>query len=189
MVSRILGVTARLLGEVGYDRLTTNQIAAEAGIGIATLYRYFADKSDLVAALRDQAQEEISARLSVAVTQTLQLEVRPGVELLLGELTAAIADHAPLMRALVEQVPFGAQSNVLPAVERDLFVLGRAYSIRHHRAPETAPIDDYVFISMGIVLSAALRIALRRPTGSSRDDLVKTAALLISSGLESVYGP
>ncbi|WP_051182110.1 TetR/AcrR family transcriptional regulator [Nocardia vinacea] len=49
----ILGATLEILGEVGYDRLTTEAVAARAGASKMTLYRRWADKPSLViAALR-----------------------------------------------------------------------------------------------------------------------------------------
>ncbi len=38
----------RLLGEVGYNALTMDAVAAEAGVGKATIYRRWRTKQDLV---------------------------------------------------------------------------------------------------------------------------------------------
>lgn len=51
---RILEVAARLLVEVGVERISTNLIAAEAGIKVPTLYRYFPNKYALLMALGDR---------------------------------------------------------------------------------------------------------------------------------------
>lgn len=49
----ILEATFELIQEVGYDHLRVNDVAARAGVGLATLYRRFPTKRDLVlAALR-----------------------------------------------------------------------------------------------------------------------------------------
>lgn len=44
----ILEATVRVLADVGYDRLTMDQVAAEAHASKATLYRRWADKASLV---------------------------------------------------------------------------------------------------------------------------------------------
>ncbi len=44
----ILGVTVHLLAEVGIERLSTNQVAAAAGISPPALYRYFPNKYALL---------------------------------------------------------------------------------------------------------------------------------------------
>ncbi|MGH6657576.1 MAG: TetR/AcrR family transcriptional regulator [Actinocrinis sp.] len=48
---RMLDACARLLDEVGYDELTTSQVARRAGVPIGTLYQFFDGKSALTRAL------------------------------------------------------------------------------------------------------------------------------------------
>jgi AcrR family transcriptional regulator len=54
----ILETTHRLLREDGYDRLTIDGVAREAGVARTTIYRRYRDKADLVSA----AIEAMSAR-------------------------------------------------------------------------------------------------------------------------------
>jgi AcrR family transcriptional regulator len=51
---RILDVATRLLSEIGVERISTNLIAAEAGIKVPTLYRYFPNKYAVLMALGDR---------------------------------------------------------------------------------------------------------------------------------------
>src|SRR5437588_8764392 len=46
----ILETTHRLLREHGYDRLTIDRVAREAGVARTTVYRRYRDKADLVSA-------------------------------------------------------------------------------------------------------------------------------------------
>ncbi len=46
--TELLNATLRALAEVGYDRLTMDQVAAEARASKATLYRRWSSKADLV---------------------------------------------------------------------------------------------------------------------------------------------
>ena len=50
----ILDATLQLLEAEGAQRLTTNHIAARAGVSIGTVYQYFRDKDDILAALAEQ---------------------------------------------------------------------------------------------------------------------------------------
>jgi len=58
-VDAILKVTGALLGEVGYDGLSTNLIAERAGVPVGSIYQFFEGKDDIVAALVQQFQDRI----------------------------------------------------------------------------------------------------------------------------------
>ncbi len=48
---RLLDIAGELLGEVGIERISTNMIAARAGVSPAALYRYYKDKYAVLEAL------------------------------------------------------------------------------------------------------------------------------------------
>lgn len=50
-VEQILDITEHLLTERGYDALTTNAVAAEAGISVGALYHFFPNKVAILEAL------------------------------------------------------------------------------------------------------------------------------------------
>ena len=72
---RILRAAARLGNEHGLERMQMNDVAKEAGVAIATLYRYFPSKTDLfVGVLHSQIQrlssDSTSSRPSFAGLRT-----------------------------------------------------------------------------------------------------------------------
>ena len=50
-VARILEATAKLLESTPFEDLGTKMIAAEAGVSVGVLYRYFSDKEAIIASL------------------------------------------------------------------------------------------------------------------------------------------
>lgn len=64
---RILDVTTRLLSEIGVERISTNLIAAEAGIKVPTLYRYFPNKYAVLMALG----QRLMARQNAVIVEWL----------------------------------------------------------------------------------------------------------------------
>jgi AcrR family transcriptional regulator len=55
----ILKATLDLLGEVGYERMSIEAIAARAGVGKPTIYRRYSSKEELVADAIENSREEI----------------------------------------------------------------------------------------------------------------------------------
>jgi len=58
-VASILKAAGELLGEVGYDRLSTNLVAERADVPVGSIYQFFEGKDDIVAALVEQFQDRI----------------------------------------------------------------------------------------------------------------------------------
>lgn len=66
LVKSILDTTSKLLLSQGMKELTTNHIAKNAGINIASLYQYFPNKESIVAKLIERhVQEEIHRITSI----------------------------------------------------------------------------------------------------------------------------
>ena len=60
---RLLDIAGELLGEVGVERISTNMIAAHAGVSPAALYRYFKDKYAVLEALGRRLMDRQNAVL------------------------------------------------------------------------------------------------------------------------------
>src|SRR5438132_10014483 len=58
-VEAILKAAGSLLGEVGYDGVTTNLIAERAGVPVGSIYQFFETKDDIIAALVERFQARI----------------------------------------------------------------------------------------------------------------------------------
>lgn len=62
-VELILEATVRVLDRDGMEGLTTNAVAAAAGVSIGTLYQYFRNKEAILDALADREAAGMSARV------------------------------------------------------------------------------------------------------------------------------
>jgi len=183
MVDRLLAATARVLAERGYAGLSTNRVAAAAGVSVGSLYRYFDDKDDLVRELRVRSTTDILGDLTAAMSAAVALPTRDAIRQVLATLVAALQRHRPLTSALVNEVPLGAQSNVLPEVEQQLAQFTRMFVAVH--APHLTPVEAEarIYLALGVALSTCLRIALDPPAGIAEERLVDLAADLLHSGL------
>jgi len=77
-VELILEATMRLLERDGLGALTTNAVAAKAGVSIGTLYQYFASKEAILDELARRETAGFSERILAAVEDAspMSLEVR-----------------------------------------------------------------------------------------------------------------
>ncbi|MEQ9529911.1 MAG: helix-turn-helix domain-containing protein, partial [Parvibaculaceae bacterium] len=65
----VVSAAARLLRERGYEALTTNHIAEQAGVGIATLYEFFPNKEAIVAELTARLMAKVEANMEEAFAE------------------------------------------------------------------------------------------------------------------------
>jgi AcrR family transcriptional regulator len=63
MRDRILDAAERLLGRLGYQKTTMDDIAAEAGVGRRTIYLHFVGKEEVALGTIDRIVERLAARL------------------------------------------------------------------------------------------------------------------------------
>lgn len=67
---KIREATMRVLAEVDFDDATVADIAAEAGIGSGTVYRYYVDKHDILLSLLAEVEVELIRYTQTAVVPT-----------------------------------------------------------------------------------------------------------------------
>ncbi len=152
----ILEAASRVLARQG-GSATINDVAAEAGIGRATVYRYFETREQLVSALWEAALSEVDEQLVVA-----QLEQAPFEEGL-TRLVRAIASVGERYAVLL-----GEQSG--EGLERGREVLGDRVFALLQRGRESGalrgdiPLDLVAEMFGGVVL-AGLREALGQGLG------------------------
>jgi AcrR family transcriptional regulator len=105
----IVAVVNRLLAEKGFDLMTVDEVAAEVGIGKASLYKHFASKEDLGAAAMAFVLEgalahaaRLGADASLEDFDRLESMARWAVERQLsGEMPALPAQNPSLRKAML----------------------------------------------------------------------------------------
>ncbi|MEZ0365738.1 TetR/AcrR family transcriptional regulator [Mycobacterium sp. pUA109] len=180
-IDEILDAAAQLLDGEGYHGLSTNQIAKHAHVSIGTVYRYFNDKDSIVVALRARTEDDIMRRLVAALAEGLALDAVAGARHVLTALVDALEDHRGVMGAVINDLPMGIQSNVLPTIEEHLHHLARLALLQHYPHLSDTDVDEIVYLGMGMMLQAALRIAVDRPPAMRRESLIDRAATLAVS--------
>ncbi|MFL6106609.1 MAG: TetR/AcrR family transcriptional regulator [Marmoricola sp.] len=185
MVERILDAAVRVLSSSGYGQMSTNRIADEAEVSVGSLYRYFGDKEEIFEELRARVTERILADLTVAITEAAGRPPYEGVRAVVAALVASLHEHQAVIRALVNEVPMGTQSNVLPEIERGLAQFTRIYAVQQLPGLPRAELDARVYLAMGVTLNSCLRIALEKPDDLDEDHLIDLVAGMLALGLSA----
>lgn len=89
VIDRVLSVTGEEAQRVGPDRIRMGEVAARAGVSRASLYRYFANKDELIRAYTMREFDRLFARIDEAMMPYSSFEDRFG---------AAFAYAIPAMR-------------------------------------------------------------------------------------------
>ena len=183
MVGRLLDAATRVLERDGYAQMNTNRIAAEAGVSIGSLYRYFADKDEIFETLRERTVGVIADRLTEAMTRSLDLPTYEGVRCVVAAFVDALRDQAAVARALINDVPLGVHTNTLPEIEHRLAQFTRIYGYQQLKGLDDAEIDGRIHLAMGITVASCLRIAFDTPSHLDPEHLIDTVAAMLALGL------
>src|ERR1700734_243055 len=73
-VQRVLDAASSLLEQMPLEDVTTTRIAAEAGLSIGALYRFFPDKQTIIDAIAVRHVEQFRASLEGSVMKVLERE-------------------------------------------------------------------------------------------------------------------
>ena len=162
-VQAILEATARVLMKEGYDRASTNKIAAKAGVSIGSLYQYFPSKEALVAAVSERHSHEV---LQAVRNALVKLATRPFGEAVRGFVSIAIEAHRidpKLHRVLAEEIPRLGRLESAETINLDAHALIRGYLDAHRDEIDIADLDLGAFICVTVVEALTHAAVLHRP--------------------------
>ena len=162
-VDALLEATARVLMKEGYDRASTNKIAAVAGVSIGSLYQYFPSKEALVAAVIDRHVHEM---FQVVRDALVKVATRP-IEVAARELVSVMIDahrvNPKLHGVLAEQVPRTGRLENIESINREAYALVRAYLEAHRDELDIPDPDVAAFICVTAVEALTHAAVVRRP--------------------------
>ena len=126
---RLLEAARHLFAERGID-VDVREICERSGVGVATLYRNFATKEDLITAIIEQVTEEVRAGMSRAHDEQ---DPRRALIVLLDELLAIVERHHEWLASSPNRARKSTRSSTstfLPRQRRSLRAAQRAHLVR-----------------------------------------------------------
>lgn len=172
----LLEAAARLLREGGLAAVTTNAIAARAGVSIGSLYEFFPNREAILAELTRRRLEALAGTIEAELAAALALgDPQAALDRLLRAIVATVAADQALYVQLLREAPF---LRTLPEVRRALaalFALGEA-----GRARAGLPLTDADTALIGrMVAHAVLEIASRAEGDPERERLTRALVRLV----------
>lgn len=177
-VEAILEGCARVLEERGLSGLTTNEIAARAGVGIGSLYEFFPNREAVLAALAHERLEALRHEVDAALDEAIRRPEGEGLAFLLAFIVDRVAAQRALFRALLREAPFLRE---IPETQRaiasffDLGALARRRA-KHQRMSTEPAVDGWLMNRM--LASGVLDIAFAESDAPARRALVRELARL-----------
>ena len=138
-VDALLEATARILIREGFDKASTNRIAAVAGVSVGSLYQYFPSKEALVAAVIDRHNQELMRAVRGELAEAMELPIKEGVRKLVAVAVKAHRIDPRLHLVLAEQIPRVGRLEKAATFNRQNYSLFAAYLERHR--DEIRPVE------------------------------------------------
>jgi|OpeIllAssembly_1097287.scaffolds.fasta_scaffold690567_1 AcrR family transcriptional regulator len=184
----IVAATARVLVKDGYDALSTNRVAREAGVSVGSLYQYFPGKEALVAAVMEQysqrMQENIAERMSRIGADAGPEEA--ATEIIRAMLAAQQAEPR-LHRALVEQVPRIGALRRAHELQVSYERLVAAWMESNADRVEVRDVETAAFVLVAAVEGLVNRVILDRPdlvaSGRIEDHILRLILAYVNPSL------
>ena len=180
-VEILLDATARVLTKEGYDRASTNRIAAAAGVSVGSLYQYFPNKEALVATLVARHNREMLQLLRDAIEKVASRDLATAMrELVRATVDAHLVDPA-LHRIFAEQVPRMGQLAKIEALQREAFLLVRAYLQERRNEISVRDLDSATAICVTTVEALIHEFIIGKPEAPTdeRDRFIEEVTRMI----------
>jgi AcrR family transcriptional regulator len=183
-VAAILQAAGEVIAEEGYAAMTTNHVAARAGVSIGSLYQYFPNKQAMLVRLL----EEHLARVHPVVERSLEELGDPGVPYpeamrRLFERLLTLHRHANprLQRVLGEEVPHPPHVREQHRL-REAEYTARVAALLHSR-PDVEVDDPEMAARVLVQATSALSrwLAHDAPAGLDREAYVEEAVRLLTA--------
>jgi AcrR family transcriptional regulator len=154
--TRILQAARRVLGRYGPINATIEQIADEAGIGVATVYRHFGDKDRLIQAFIAELSPRPFVRHSVHPGEDMAADLKALTDMLLPsfyeyrDILRFILVGNPTERAAIEQLRIGSERTL------DQIAAYFAAQINAGRVQATLQPQELALAYMGLLFAFAV---------------------------------
>lgn len=171
MVERIVDAGRTVLNRDGYERLTTNRVADEAGISPGSLYQYFPDKTAILDAVVDRYSHDLADQLAALVRPPSGPDPTRVLRETFGGLLDVLEANREYVRLVSLELPRAQLGERTAHVERRVGDLVGAYLNVLPNSARLAPAGSAWFL-VRLVEQLSVSWVLEQPP-VTRDELVE----------------
>ncbi|MGY2091851.1 TetR/AcrR family transcriptional regulator, partial [Nocardia gipuzkoensis] len=187
---QILDTAARLFGECGIGETSTNRIAAEAGLSIGTVYRYFPDRTAIVDELLERLLENAQRRFTHWVSDLSQRpipQLLPSAPKVLTEMLELFTEELVANAYLVRTLSGGVhpQANGISEFEPRLRPLVKVLLIQLLGPGDDHKHDVMAYVLINIGFAAVLRTTAQEVDEHERREVIAMTAQMICAWLQA----
>ena len=139
-IALIFEATMRLLDGVEISDLTTNAIAAKAGISIGTLYQYFDDKDAILDALSARELRGLSSKVMESMDATIPRTSEARLQLMVSAVFETYGGRRRVHKVLLEHALTQRKARLNPLFSE----LSRELSREGRTGPRLTPAEAFV---------------------------------------------
>ncbi len=194
LVSSLVDAAGDIVVEDGLDALTTVRVAERAGVSVGSLYQYFQNKDELIAALIEQVDGDLIATVDRVAMDALAADPQTFARSLLDAAFDAFEARNGLAYELLKHWHRLDIGRGLYRFEQRMLEVLRAYALAHIRDHQVDPSPARAFVVINSVVFTLLRyLSLDAPPLFRRDELLAEmaamAARLLVVGAPAARGP
>lgn len=184
LVETLLVAAAEVIAERGLAQTTTNHIAAQAGVSVGSLYQYFGNKDELLAALFDKLLDDLNQAVDRGLPLLLEGDLTTMVRGLLQAGFAFIGRNEGLHLELARNWDQDSSQRVLRSLERHMQEVFRLYALRHYREFRIDNLQTAVFVMTNSTVFTIMRWLSLPQRPCSREQLVEELTAMAAGTLQ-----
>lgn len=157
-VNKILAAARKLITEEGSASLNTNRIAAEAGVGVGSIYEYFNSKESIAKALLESLADDEAEQVITTLTRAAPLGVEATVRAVVKLAVELYEYNHRLYHGLRSMAGIGRTVGHRPG-EHAVLEMVRKWMAQNKDTLQIDDVERASFVSFHLVESLAFQMA------------------------------
>ena len=171
----------RLLGEMGYQAVTTNHVAERAGVAIASLYEYFPHKDAIVAQVAERLGQRVMEQLTLAVPEVLTQAPDKAVNYWIQTIYTVLSRERELLRVFYYEVPYTNRLPVVRGIVPRLIAFSQNMRDQAGHKVVMQHQEASLYLIVNLVSNTIIQMILDPPADIDRDEILLVLSVRIQS--------